>query len=82
MADINDTIQQTAADGVQTASVDGRTVTALPIADQIQAAQHTAAVAASSQPNRRGGRRSAWSMLRPAKVIPPGGTGDDGGPHR
>lgn len=72
--DIADTIAQTAADGVQSATVDGNSATATPIADLIAAEQHTAAKNALAGSNACGGPVSPWGrMLRPARGIPPGG---------
>lgn len=63
---IAETIDETAADGVQSASQDGRTATSIPIPDLIRAEQH----AATREALRDGG--SAWARTRPARVVPPG----------
>lgn len=71
--DIADTIAQTAADGVQAATVDGNSATATPIADLIAAEKHVAAKTALAGSNACGGPRSGWRLLRPARAVPPGG---------
>jgi hypothetical protein len=59
----------TAAQQPQSASVDGVTVSAVPIADQIKADQYRRTSAGLA------GNGSAWGMTRTARVQPPGATG-------
>jgi hypothetical protein len=60
--DINDTIAQTAADGIKNVSISGQHVESLSIDDQIKAANHVAAQSAA---------RGSFG-LRFSKLIPPG----------
>lgn len=62
-SDITDQIAETAANGVQSASEDGRSVQAVPIADLIAAEKHVAQKESLSS----GG--SMWGKLRPARFI-------------
>lgn len=72
MPDISDTIEQTAIDGVQSATADGQTVVAVPLPDQIAADKYLAAKAALAGANPRGGPKSAWNATRVAVFVPPG----------
>lgn len=72
-SDITETIAEIAVDGVQTAAQDGRSATAISIADLERAKKILAGEAAVSGGNPAGGSRSAWGSLRPARVVPPGG---------
>lgn len=72
-SDIAETIAEVAADGVESASQDGRTATSFPIPDLIAAEKHTAGKEAVSGTNPQGGSRSLWGSLRPARAVPPGG---------
>jgi len=47
--DISDTIETTATDGVQRASVDGRSVDAVPIPDLVRADQYVSGKTAASR---------------------------------
>lgn len=69
MPDISDTIETTASDGVQSASADGRSVTAVPLPDLIQADKYLAGKTAAEGTNDNGGPRSLWTRLRPAKAA-------------
>ena len=70
--DIADTIAQTAADGVQSATADGNSATAMSIDDLKKARDLTAATEAAAGTNANGGPRSGWGMARQARAIPPG----------
>ena len=72
-SDIAETIAEIAADGIQSATQDGRTAVAKPIGELDAARKIVAAESAVSGPNVNGGSRSLWGSLRPARVIPPGG---------
>lgn len=61
--DINETIAQTAADGIASATVAGQTTTVLSIDEQITAAGHVAGESAKSTPKRG---------LMFTKLVPPG----------
>lgn len=52
MADIIDTIQTTAEDGIQRAAVDGRSADAVPIPDLIAADKYIGGSSAKSRPAR------------------------------
>lgn len=56
----------------QSATVDGTTVAAHSIPDQIVADQYAKATAAVSGTNDGGGSKSGWRATRPGKVVPPG----------
>lgn len=73
MPDISDTIEQTAIDGVQSATADGQTVVAVPLPDQIAADKYLKAKTAVTGTNPSGGPVSGWNTLRPARYVPPGG---------
>ena len=79
MPEISDTIETAATDGIQSTTVDGRTTVATPIPDLIAADKHIAGRTALTGTNDRGGSKSAWGGLRPARVIPPGTVGPTGG---
>ncbi len=70
MAEISDTIQSTAIDGIAEVAVDGLDVKAQPIPDLIAADQYQKAQAAVAS----GG--SAWNhgVLRTRRLSPPGGS--------
>lgn len=72
-SDILETIAETAADGIKTATQDGRSATAMSIEELNQAKKIVAGEAAVAGGNPAGGPRSAWTSLRPARVVPPGG---------
>lgn len=56
------------------ATVDGQSATNRPIADVIAGADKVAAARAVAGTNANGGPRSGWNCLRPARIIPPGGS--------
>jgi len=62
-----------AAANPQSATVDGTTVSAHSIPEQIAADQYAKSSTSMTGTNPQGGSRSAWGRMRPAKVIPPGG---------
>jgi len=66
-----DTIAE-AATAPQSATVDGTTVSAHSIPDQITALQHQKAAAAVAGTNAGGGPKSGWRATRMGKVTPPG----------
>lgn len=72
MPDITDTIEQIAEDGVQAATVDGQSTTAVPIPDLIAADKYLKAQEAAAGANPNGGVKSPWNRLRPARLISPG----------
>lgn len=63
-----------AATAPASASKDGQSATAVPIDQQIKAAEYKAAADAASEPNEQGGQKSGWRGLRPARPIFPGHT--------
>lgn len=68
-------VDQAVADP-STFTSDGQTVVSNPLPDVIQADRYRAGNAALGGPNLRGGSRSAWGAVRPAKVVPPGTSND------
>lgn len=56
------------------ASVDGQSVTSRPIQDLIAGEDKLAAKTIAAGVNANGGPRSGWNGLRPARIIPPGGS--------
>lgn len=72
MADLTDTIEEAAQDPAS-ASSDGQSATARPIADLIAADRYLKGQQATESTNAQGGPRSGWGALRAAKAIPPGG---------
>jgi hypothetical protein len=74
LPDISDTIETVASDGVQSASVDGQSVDAVDISKLIEADKYLAAKAAGGETNSKGGQRSGWNGLRPARYVPKGGS--------
>lgn len=72
MADLSEQIETTATDGVASATVDGRSATAVPIPDLIAADRYLAGKTAVEGTNPNGGKRSAWGKTRMARVVPPG----------
>lgn len=73
MPDLSDTIQEVAETGIQSAAVDGRSSTGIPLPDLIQADKYLADKAA--QATAVTGSRSAWGGTRMARAVPPGATG-------
>lgn len=71
MPDITEAIEQAAIDGVQSHTVDGKTTVAVPIPDQIEAAKFVESRQAVAGTNAKGGRKSGWRSLRPARAILP-----------
>lgn len=61
-----------AEEGVQSATVDGRSATAMDPLKQIQVADaiHSRDLIAGTNAN--GGAKSGWGFLRPARAVPPG----------
>lgn len=81
MADLNitadpstlaETVTTTLADGVASATVDGQSVTAIPLAEQLAALKEIQGIKELQGQNSRGGKRSGFRACRPAKFIPPG----------
>jgi hypothetical protein len=69
--DLNDRIEDALRDpSVHT--VDGQTTQDRSIEELIKGEQHLATRGALCGTNRKGGKRSPWNSLRPARVIPPG----------
>lgn len=68
-----DTIAVNAASPAS-ASQDGRSATAHSIPDQILAKDEKKKEDSLAATNPQGGARSAWSLTRPARVVPPGTT--------
>lgn len=64
---IDDAIAEPAA-----AAVDGMSATAPPIDQQIKGVTFVEGREALSGTNSRGGKKSGWNCLRPAKSVPPG----------
>lgn len=60
-------------EGVQSASVDGRSVTGMDPLERIEAAEKLATKDALSGTNANGGAPSGWGGLRAARPIFPGG---------
>lgn len=73
--DIIEAATTAASEGVLSTTVDGRSATAMDpltlikVADQLQSRELLRGV------NANGGAKSGWSMLRPARAIPPGTIG-------
>jgi hypothetical protein len=67
--DLGDQIQQAVTDGVQSASVDGRTAAIIPVPDQIEADRYLAGKAAVAGTNAAGGPRSLWGRLRAGRAV-------------
>ena len=63
----------TAAEGVQSATADGQSVTSIDPLKQLDVADRIAKREALAGTNPQGGSRSGWGMLRRARVVPPGG---------
>lgn len=75
VSDLNDEIRE-AAEGPKRAKRDGQEAESHDLSELIKAEQHLASVAAATGTNANGGKKSGWGMLRPARAIPPGATGD------
>lgn len=71
-SDVADAIETAAIEGVQSATVDGQSVTQQSLKDRIAADQYLSGRDALSGSNSNGGPKSAWGLMRPAKVVPPG----------
>lgn len=71
MADLTDTIESAAADP-SSASSDGQSATARPLADLIAADKYLKGQDALTGTNANGGPRSGWGAVRMARAIPPG----------
>ncbi len=71
-SELYDAAATLAEEGVQSATVDGRSATAIDplkqihVADAIQAREILAGI------NANGGPKSGWGMCRPARAVPPG----------
>jgi hypothetical protein len=61
-----------AEEGVQSATVDGRSATAMDPLKQIEVADRIQSRELIAGTNTNGGPKTGWGFLRPAKVIPPG----------
>ena len=61
-----------ANEGVQSATVDGRSATAMDPLKQIQVADAIQSRDLISGTNANGGAKSGWGFLRPARAVPPG----------
>jgi hypothetical protein len=72
--EIADAAATAAAEGVASASGDGESATAMDPEKQLDIADRLAAREIAAGTNRNGGAVSGWAMLRPARVIPPGGS--------
>lgn len=72
MPDVSDTISTTALDGVQRASVDGRSVDSVPLPDLIEADKYLKGLAAVTDPSTNGGPKTGWRGVRMGRAIPPG----------
>ncbi len=72
LAAVEAAIIDAAAKGIESVTVDGNTTTARPLKDLIEAENHLARKAALGGTSARGGARSGWNALRPAKSVPPG----------
>lgn len=72
MPDLTPQIEDLATDGVQSASVDGRSVTAVPLDQLIEADKYLKSLEAVEDPSPSGGPKSAWRGLRMGRAIPPG----------
>jgi hypothetical protein len=71
-AEIATAAATTAADGVQSATADGQSATAIDPLKQLDVADRIAARESLAGANPQGGSRSGWRTLRPAQVVPPG----------
>lgn len=61
-----------AGEGVQSASVDGRSATAMDPMKQIAVADAIQSRDLIAGTNANGGPKTGWGFLRPARAIPPG----------
>ena len=61
-----------AANSPQSASVDGRSATAVSISEQIKAAEYLKSAEAAEETNTSGGPRSGWRGVRMGRAVPPG----------
>jgi hypothetical protein len=73
--DLNDEIRE-AAEGPKRAKRDGQEAESHDLDQLIKADQYLRATSAGSGTNANGGEKSGWGMLRPARGVPPGATGD------
>lgn len=71
--EIADAAAQSADDGIQSVTVDGRTTVAMDPVKQLDVADRLAERSALSGANANGGPVSAWNRTRAARAIPPGG---------
>lgn len=74
--DIADAAAEVAEIGVQSATTGDQTTTAMDPEKLLRVADKVEQRAAMAGDNGRGGARSGWRGLRPARYVPPGG-GDD-----
>lgn len=65
---------QAAAEGVASATVEGRSATAIDPLKQLDVADRIQARQALTGTNSNGGPRSGWGATRPARAIGPGHT--------
>jgi hypothetical protein len=72
-ADVAAAAAVSAAEGVQAATTDGQSVTAMDPLRQLELADKLAARERLAAANPNGGPVSLWGRLRPARVVPPGG---------
>lgn len=72
-AEIAAAAAEIAAGGVQSATTEGQTTTAMDPVKQIEVADKLAAREMLGAANPQGGARSGWRGLRMAQAIPPGG---------
>lgn len=61
-----------AAEGVASATVDGRSATSMDPLKQIEVADAIQSRDLIAGTNANGGPKTGWAFLRPAKAIPPG----------
>lgn len=71
-SELYDAAATLAEEGVQSATVDGRSATSMDPLKQIQVADAIAARELLAGTNDNGGPRSGWGLCRPARAIPPG----------
>lgn len=74
MAEVSAESIAAAAAAPAEASKDGQSAKAVPIGDQIRAAEYKAASDAADGQNDSGGPKSGWRGLRPARPVFPGHT--------
>jgi hypothetical protein len=70
--DVLEAAATVASEGVQSATVDGRSATSLDPLKQIQVADALQSRDLIAGANANGGPKTGWGFLRPARAVPPG----------